>query len=53
MLEARSPDLVVVDKKEKSCEITDSSVSEESRIEKKENDKIEKHHNLGMELQKI
>ena len=52
-MEARRPDLVVVDKKERSCKIIDFAVPGESRIEEKEKDKIEKYQDLGRELQKI
>ena len=51
--EARRPDLVVVDKKERSCKIIDFAVPGDSRIEEKEKDKIEKYQDLGRELQKI
>ena len=47
------PDLVVVDKKERSCKIIDFAVPEDSRIEEKEKDKIEKYQDLRRELQKI
>ena len=50
-MEARRPDLVVVDK-ERSCKIIDFAVPGDSRIEK-EKDKIEKYQDLGRELQKI
>ena len=53
VIEARRPDLVVVDKKEKICKIIDFAVPGDSRIEEKEKDKIEKHQDLGRELQKI
>ena len=49
--EARRPDLVVVDKKERNCKIIDFAVPGDSRIEEK--DKIEKYQDLGRELQKI
>ena len=52
-MEARRPDLVVVDNKERSCKIIDSAVSGDNRIEEKEKDKIEKYQDLGRELQKI
>ena len=35
VIEARRPDLVVVDKKERSCKISDFAVSGDSRIEEK------------------
>ena len=53
VIEAWRPDLVVVDKKERSCKILDFAVSGDSRIEEKEKDKIEKYQDLGRELQKI
>ena len=42
-IEARGPDLVVVDKKERICKIIDFAVPGDSRIEEKEKDKIEKY----------
>ena len=53
VIEARTPDLVVVDKKEKSCKIIDFAVPGYSKIEEKETDKIENYQDLGRELQKI
>ena len=53
VIEARRPDLVVVDKKEKSCKIIDFAVPWDSRIEEKEKDMTEKYQDLGRELQKI
>ena len=52
VMEARRPDLVGVDKKERSCEIIDFAVPGDSRIEK-EKDKVEKYQDLGRELRKI
>ena len=37
----------------RSCKIIDFAVPADSRIEKKEKDKIEKYRDLGRELQKI
>ena len=45
--------MVAVDKKESSCKIIDFAVPGDSRIEKKENNKIEDYQELGRELQKI
>ena len=53
VIQAQRPDLVVVDKKERSCKIIDFAVPGDSKIEEKENDKIEKYQELGRELQKI
>ena len=52
VIEARRPDLVVVDK-ERSCKIIDFAVPGDSRIEEKKKDKIEKYQDLGRELQKM
>ena len=49
----RRPDLVGVDKKEKSCKIIDFAVPGDSRIEEKQKDKIEKDQGLESELRKI
>ena len=53
VIEARRPDLVVVDKKERSCKIIDFAVPGDSRIEEKEKEKIEKYQDQSRELQKI
>ena len=46
VIEARRRDLVVVDKKKRSCKIIDCAVPGDSRIEKKAKDKIEKYQDL-------
>ena len=43
VIEARRPDLVVVNKKERSCKIIDFAVPGDRRIEEKEKDKIGKY----------
>ena len=53
VIEARRPDLIVADKEERSCKIIDFTVPEDSRIEEKKKDKIEKYQDLERELQKI
>ena len=53
VIEAQRPDLVVVDKKERSCKIIDFAVPGDNKIEEKEKVKIEKYQDLGRELQKI
>ena len=53
VIEARRPDLILVDTKSKICKIIDFAVPGDSRIEEKEKDKIEKYQDLGRELQKI
>ena len=53
VVEARRPDLVVADKKRRTCKIIDFAVAGDSRIEEKEKEKIEKYQDLRRELQKI
>ena len=45
--------MVLVDKKERICKMTDFAVPGDSRIEEKEKNKIEKYQDMGRELQKI
>ena len=52
-IEGRTPDLVVVAKKERNSKIIDFEVPGDSRIEERENNKIKKYQDLGRELQKI
>ena len=53
VIEAWRPDLVAVDKKERSCKIIGFAVPGDCRIEEKEKDKTEKYQDLGRELQEI
>ena len=53
VIDVRRLDLVVVDKKEKSCKIIGFAVPGDNRIQEKEKDKIEKYQDLGRDLQKI
>ena len=52
-IEARRPDVVAVDKKERICKIIDFTVPGDSRIEENEKNKIEKCQDMGGKLQKI
>ena len=51
-IEAQKLDLVVLDKKRRTCKIIDFAVPGDSRIEEKEKEKIEKYQDLRRELQK-
>ena len=53
IIKAQGPDLLIVDKKERSCKIIDFAVPGDCRIEEKGKDEIEKYQYLGRELQKI
>ena len=52
-MQAWRPDLVLVDKKKRSCKIIDFAFPGDSKIEEKEKDMIEKYQDFGRELQKI
>ena len=52
-VEARRLDLVVVDKKRRTCKIIEFAVPGDSRIKEKKKEKIEKYQDLRRELQKI
>ena len=53
VIEALRPDLVAVEKKDRSRKIIDFAVPGNSRIEEKEKYKIEKYQDWGRESQKI
>ena len=53
VMEARRSDLILVDKKAKSCVIIDVAIPGDCRIRKKEIEKIEKYQNLKRELKKV
>ena len=53
VVEASRPNLYLVDKKEKSCVITDVAIPGDCRIREKEIEKIEKYQNLKRELKKL
>ena len=52
-IEARSPDLVLVDKSKKSCHIIDVAIPEDSGVKEKEFEKVEKYQNLARELRRM
>ena len=53
VVEARRADLILLDKKAKSCIITDVFVPGDYRIRDKEIEKIEKDQNLKKELKRL
>ena len=53
VIEARRPDLIIVDKIMKACIIIDVAVPGDSRVHTKENEKIEKYQELKRELKRI
>ena len=53
VIEARRPDLTLVDTKAKSCVIIDVALPGDCRIREKEIEKIEKYQNLKKELKRL
>ena len=53
VIEARRLDLILVDKKAKSCVIIDVAIPGDCRIHEKEIEKIEKYQNLKRELKRL
>uniref|UniRef100_A0A1X7TTG5 Reverse transcriptase domain-containing protein n=1 Tax=Amphimedon queenslandica TaxID=400682 RepID=A0A1X7TTG5_AMPQE len=53
MVEHCKPDIVVVMKREKSCMIIDVAVPGDTRVEGKEDEKVEKYQELRQEIVKL
>ena len=53
MVEYQKPDIVVIEKKERRCLVIDVAVPGDSRIEDKENEKVEKYQELKQEIIKL
>ena len=52
-IEARRPDLVLVERSKKSCHIIDVAIPEDSGAKEKEAEKVEKYQNLARELRRM
>ena len=52
-MEARRPDLILLDRKAKSCVIIDFAIPGDCRIREREIEKIKKHQNLKEELKRL
>ena len=50
VIEARRPDIVVVNKQERKCTIIDIAVPADKRTGQKENEKVEKYQDLKREI---
>ena len=50
---ARRPDLVIINKKKRTCQIVDFVVLDDHRVKLKENEKRDKYRDLARELKKI
>ena len=53
MLEAKRPDMIVVEKRNKCCKIIDFAIPYDRRIEEKEVEKVVKYQDLARELKKF
>ena len=53
LIEARRPDLIVIDKKEHKGIIIDIAVSADVGVEGKEKERVEKYQNLKKEIRKL
>ena len=52
-IEARRPDLLIIDKIEKNCQIIDVVIPEDGRVRAKEDEKVEKYQDLAREVRKM
>ena len=50
---AKRPDLVLINKKKRSCPLVDFAVPADHRVKLKENEKIDKYLDLARELKKL
>ena len=53
LIPARRPDLIITNKKKRTCKIVDFAVSADHRIKLKEWEKKDKYYNLARELKKL
>ena len=53
VIEAKRPELILVNKKAKSCVIIDVAIPGDCRIHEKEIEKVEKYQNLKRELKRL
>ena len=53
VIEARRPDMIVIDKETKFARIIDFAIPYDSRVNSKEVQKIEKHQDLAREIRKL
>ena len=53
VIEARRPDIAVVNKQDKKCTIIDIAVAADKRIGEKENEKVEKYQDLKREIERM
>ena len=51
-IEARRPDLLLIDKSEKNCQIIDVAIPEDGRVRAKEGEKVEQYQDLVREVER-
>ena len=51
-IEARRPDLLIIDKSEKNCQIIDVEIPEDERVRANEDEKVEKYQDLEPEVRR-
>ena len=53
VIQARRPDVILIDKEKKECKIIDFAIPYDSRVNAKEMEKIETYQDLAREVQKL
>ena len=53
LIPARRPDLIIINKKKRTCKIVDFAVPADHRIKQKESEKKDKYLDLARELKKL
>ena len=53
IIQARRPDMIVIDKKTNKAQVIDFAIPYDSRVDSKEMEKIEKYQDLARELKKL
>ena len=51
-IEARRPDLLIIDKSEKNCQIIDVEIPEDERVKANEDEKVEKYQDVATEVRR-
>ena len=52
VIQHRRPDIVIVHKKERKCQLMDIAIPEDSRVELKEHEKVDNYNELKREVKK-
>ena len=49
-IEARKPNLLIIDQSEKNCQIIDVAIPEDERVRAKDDEKVDKYQDLAREV---